>query len=447
MKKFHSTSTLALCLGLALLLAPQHAEARSRGVIGTDCGGCHGYEGGSSLDVSHLSVQPGSTTTLRFTIEASGAQVGGIYIGLEESEQFSLGSGSGLAEVAGGVTHTSPRAASGGEVSYELIWKVPSTPGATRFDVGWVAGNGNGRNGGDEGHSTEIDVVYGCEPQTFYRDFDGDGFGTTDQPRIYCAGDAPDGYAAQDGDCFEGSKDRYPGAIELCNQRDDDCDGEIDEGAVPVELYPDEDRDGFYSAQEMASGDMVLGCVPTPGYAAEGGDCDADNANANPGAEEVCDLYTDEDCNGRVDDRVRPLCGVGWCVRASFSCNEEDCTPGQPSEEACNFIDDDCDGEVDEGELCEEGFICAAGECRDASDVEAVTVPASESSSGGDSSGSGAGSASETPVDEAKGGESSPSEGASGCAHSPRAPHWPRFLIVLGLVGLFRVARRRLSRR
>ncbi len=119
--------------------------------------------------------------------------------------------------------------------------------------------------------------------------------------------------------------------------------------------YPDKDGDGYYSAQELASGDTVIGCVPMRGYAAEGGDCDADNANANPGAEEVCDLYTDENCNGKIDDRVHPLCGVGWCVRASFSCDEADCTPGQPSEEKCNFIDDDCDGLVDEGELCDEG--------------------------------------------------------------------------------------------
>jgi len=376
-----------LLVAFALFTITEQAEARSRGVLGTDCGGCHGYDGGSSLDMTPMEPEPGSQVTVRFTIRDPDASVAGINVELEDSDLFSLAPGSGLAVVSGGVTHTSPKRFSSGQAVYELSWQVPSSPGATRFSVGWVAGNGNGNNGGDEGHAKDIDVVYGCDSQVFYRDFDGDGFGNSDLARTFCAGEAPSGYAAAGGDCYEGSAKRYPGAVELCNQRDDDCDGEIDEGAVPIELFPDEDGDGFYSANELASGDSVMGCVPTPGYASEGGDCDADNPNAHPEGVEVCDVFTDEDCNGRVDDRVRPLCGVGWCIRESFSCDEADCTPGRPSTEICNFIDDDCDGVVDEGELCEEGMVCAAGECRDASEIGETLGEGTESSASADSAG------------------------------------------------------------
>src|SRR5690606_6794305 len=120
------------------------------------------------------------------------------------------------------------------------------------------------------------------------------------------------------------------------------------------------------SNAEWRSGDSVIGCVPYPGYAAKPGDCEPYAANAHPGGIEVCDLRLDEDCDGTVDERVKPYCGVGACERQSRYCTVEECVPGEPTEEVCNFIDDDCDGEVDEGDLCPEGQLCLAGSCRDA---------------------------------------------------------------------------------
>lgn len=426
----------SVLLALGLMLACTDAEARRRGVIGVDCGGCHGYDDDLTLGMNPLVATPGATVTAKFTIHDSGAKEGGIYIDLEDPEQFSLGSGSGLAEVVGGLTHTTPGTFSAGVLTYEVSWKVPSEPGATRFSVGGVAANGNGNNGGDKGNSKDFDVVYGCEPQTFYRDFDGDGYGTSDLPRVFCEGAPPSGYATEGGDCYEGSAERHPFAVELCNQRDDDCDGEIDEEAIPVQLFPDADGDGFYSGEEGLSSDSILGCVPTRGYAAEGGDCDADNPNAHPDGVEVCDLFTDEDCNGRVDDRVSPLCGVGWCVRESFSCDAADCTPGQPASEICNFIDDDCDGDVDEGVLCEEGFVCAAGRCRDADEVQAAVMPRD------DAEGVKA-MPSEPSVEEGKG-PMDLSSTREGCGHVPghrRGPLGLQFLLLLALACCLRVWR------
>lgn len=356
----------ALPVLLAILTQfPAVAEARSRGITGVGCNGCHGEHNNSSLALSPIVAEPGTRTTLRITLSDPDAQVAGLFIDVEDASAITIPSGQQLSLVDDGVVHTSPRAFSGGEVTYELSFDVPVTAGASRFAISSLSADGNGRNNsGDEGLLEAFDVVYGCEPQTFYEDLDRDGFGRSLRTRVFCTGAAPVGYGAAGDDCNDNDASVYPAAEEFCNRRDDNCDGVIDEGALPVEIYPDADGDGFFTYQERMSGDMVLGCVPYPGYADRGGDCDGENPAANPEGVELCDGIVDEDCDGRIDERVRPICGIGWCRRESASCSIGDCTPGSPSEEICNFQDDDCDDEVDEGELCPEGEECLAGECR-----------------------------------------------------------------------------------
>lgn len=69
--------------------------------------------------------------------------------------------------------------------------------------------------------------------------------------------------------------------------------------------------------------------------------------------EETCNGL-DDNCNGMVDDGLMPVsCGLGACKRMAASCGPDGgsatCTPGTPTIEACNGIDDDCDGVVDNG--------------------------------------------------------------------------------------------------
>ena len=81
-------------------------------------------------------------------------------------------------------------------------------------------------------------------------------------------------------DCDDQAASVHPGAQELCNGVDDNCDGVADEG-VTSWLFPDGDGDGW--GQDEGA---VEGCELSSGYAAQGGDCDDNDPTVHPGAEE-----------------------------------------------------------------------------------------------------------------------------------------------------------------
>jgi len=187
-----------------------------------------------------------------------------------------------------------------------------------------------------------------CDPSTYgFRDMDGDGLGDA----ACCNGDECGR------DCDDGDAAVSPRSPESCNGFDDDCDGSVDEGVL-VEFYVDADGDGFGAAGSDAS----LDCRQRIGFAPTPTDCDDDAPTVNPGAVEVCDGETDEDCSGEVDDvpggctcdeGTEQDCGLdGRCEGATQRCEGGrwgTCTI-RPIAESCNETDDDCDGMVDEGQ-------------------------------------------------------------------------------------------------
>ena len=219
-----------------------------------------------------------------------------------------------------------------------------------------------------------------------------------------------------DEDCVDDDPTIYPGAVEACNGKDDNCDGAIDEG------WPDADADGVADCVDDDDDDDGVidsedNCpfIPNPLQADADGDgpgdaCDPDDDNDGvpdvedcapfdagvfPGNPEVCN-GVDDDCDGEVDEDFGDNDGDGLsdCVDsdddndgvpdAADNCpmvqnplqinsdsdpmgdacdpdddndadpDETDCAPTDPginhqAFEQCNGLDDDCDGEVDEG--------------------------------------------------------------------------------------------------
>ena len=140
---------------------------------------------------------------------------------------------------------------------------------------------------------------------------------------------------------------------ETCNGIDDDCNGVVDNG-IPVNTYY-RDADGDSYGNPLVT---TTSCSVPSGYVANNTDCNDANNLINPGRTELCN-GVDDNCNGTTDE-LWPLkgssctVGVGACTRTgTWVCNGTgsglvcSATPGAPTTEICNGIDDNCDGTVD----------------------------------------------------------------------------------------------------
>ncbi len=160
-----------------------------------------------------------------------------------------------------------------------------------------------------------------CDGEDVVIDEDGDGFNS-------------------DEDCDDANASIYPGAIELCDNLDNNCNGEIDEGLPFVDIYTDADGDGFGDDNSL-----MTTCDPAPDAVTIGGDCDDANPDIYPGAEEIPNNDIDENCDGQlllIDED-----GDGFN-------SDEDCDDTNPeinpnAVEACDNLDNNCNGEIDEG--------------------------------------------------------------------------------------------------
>jgi hypothetical protein len=196
-----------------------------------------------------------------------------------------------------------------------------------------------------------------------YPDADADGFGDSARAETVCD-DAP-GWVREGGDCDDDEAASYPGALEVCDEQDNDCDGDIDEDITRL-FYADTDGDGF-----GRSGITTAACSRPAGYSDNAGDCDDDAAAVFPGADERCN-GTDDDCDGEIDEPdaidaatwISDADGDGFGgAGASQACSAPagtvaaggltDCDdavaavfPG--ADERCNGRDDDCDAVIDE---------------------------------------------------------------------------------------------------
>ena len=192
-------------------------------------------------------------------------------------------------------------------------------------------------------------------------DTDGDGYGddSTSSPCL------EEGWLELCTDCDDSTDTTHPDQPDLCNQRDDDCDGERDEDSSDHQpWYVDFDRDGY------GQGHVILEVCPKPADALSmvTGDCDDHHATISPAAAEDCWTEGDEDCDG-LDGEEDPDCaaaercegGVDEDADGLVDCEDGDCFGRVPCTEDCSS-NEDLDGDGLAG--CQDDDCQAAPGCR-----------------------------------------------------------------------------------
>ncbi|MBI2668707.1 VWA domain-containing protein [Candidatus Woesearchaeota archaeon] len=148
----------------------------------------------------------------------------------------------------------------------------------------------NGKDDDCDGATDE-----GFTKYILYKDSDNDGFGCpSDILKEQCE-QLMEGYVTNGDDCDCDNPDINPNAVEICDNIDNNCDGNNNELLGLTKYYKDSDGDGFGCSDES---DFY--CQQPEGYVAISDDCNCDNPNVNPNMEEICN-GVDDDCDGLTD--------------------------------------------------------------------------------------------------------------------------------------------------
>lgn len=134
-----------------------------------------------------------------------------------------------------------------------------------------------------------------------YADEDGDGYGNPDLP-VWGCGELS-GTSSLPLDCQDWNVNTYPGAPELCDGWDNDCDGIVDEGTSPLAWYLDADGDGYGSTLVPP----VLSCTSLVNRTLLTGDCNDGEATMYPNAEALAE-GVDNNCDGIIDPTELSAC-------------------------------------------------------------------------------------------------------------------------------------------
>jgi hypothetical protein len=160
-------------------------------------------------------------------------------------------------------------------------------------------------NGKDDNCDKKNDPPGASGCTKYYQDTDGDGVGVAGPTQCLCKAAAPYN-STKTGDCAPDDPAVFPGNKEVCDDKDNDCDQEIDnvQPADCTNFYKDMDKDGYGLAASF-----ICGCKPDVAQsftATKSGDCDDKSAAVNPGTAEKCGDGLDNDCDGKKDEDCLP---------------------------------------------------------------------------------------------------------------------------------------------
>ena len=171
-----------------------------------------------------------------------------------------------------------------------------------------------------------------------------------------------DGLTEFDGDCDDSDATIYPGADELCDGLDNDCDTQVDEEPTgAADWFRDADGDGYGAVDNSQAA-----CEAPTGFVADATDCDDLDAEVSPAGTESCNDL-DDDCDGETDEAdavdaatwYADTDGDGYGDAASTlvacdggtshvadntDCDDAVATSYSGADEVCNGVDDNCDG-------------------------------------------------------------------------------------------------------
>ena len=143
-------------------------------------------------------------------------------------------------------------------------------------------------------------------------------------------------------DCNDFNRNIYPGAEEVCDNQDNDCNDLVDDNPVDGTLYyPDRDGDGY--GEESAG---AVTCSQPSGFVDAAGDCDDSNPLTHADAEEICD-GEDNDCDEEFDEAT-DADNDGFDTVCGGDCNDEDPEVNPGADETCDGIDNNCIDGIDE---------------------------------------------------------------------------------------------------
>ena len=224
-----------------------------------------------------------------------------------------------------------------------------------------------------DGVDTDCDGILdnddAIDADTFYLDEDGDGYGLDGSDTRAC--DTPDGYTDLAGDCDDEDRWVYPGAPELCDSIDNDCNSLIDDEVDVIPWYPDEDGDTY-----GVDVDPVEDCKPPgPNYTERIGDCDDTEPGVNPDAEEIWYDGVDQNCDG--NDLDQDFDGYDSADHGGDDCDDLDPEVHPDAEEIWyDGIDQNCDNnDLDQDG---DGFDAAEYGGEDCDDLESSAYPGAE---------------------------------------------------------------------